>query len=122
MPVDYDKDLIGSCLAKIEAQNLGWRTWFRSKNIEPYVVDYEKLAADNAGTLARIQANIWASRMTNRTRCSAGNREAVRFDQQRMDCAIPKRPGGRGQSRFQWSHEAETATNNPSDGRVEPFF
>ena len=54
MPVDYDKDLIGSCLAKIEAQNLGWRTWFRSKNIEPYVVDYEKLAADNAGTLARI--------------------------------------------------------------------
>jgi LPS sulfotransferase NodH/2-polyprenyl-3-methyl-5-hydroxy-6-metoxy-1,4-benzoquinol methylase len=53
-PVTYDRDLIARCLEKLEAQNEAWRRWFEANNIEPHIVYYEKLAADNAGTLARV--------------------------------------------------------------------
>jgi 2-polyprenyl-3-methyl-5-hydroxy-6-metoxy-1,4-benzoquinol methylase len=44
----YDRELISNFLAKLEEQNRAWRRWFESSKINPFVVTYESLAADQA--------------------------------------------------------------------------
>ena len=52
--VTYDRDLISRCLGSLETQKLGWARWFEANRISPYVVTYEKLAADTAGVVSGI--------------------------------------------------------------------
>lgn len=52
--VTYDQSLIARSLERLEAQNESWRRWFEANNIEPHMVYYEQLAADNSGTLSRV--------------------------------------------------------------------
>jgi trehalose 2-sulfotransferase len=53
-PLTYDRDLIARCLESLDAQRRGWNRWFETNGIEPYVVTYERLAADSAGTIDGI--------------------------------------------------------------------
>jgi LPS sulfotransferase NodH/2-polyprenyl-3-methyl-5-hydroxy-6-metoxy-1,4-benzoquinol methylase len=58
--VTYDRDLISRCLGSLETQKLGWTRWFDANRIDPYVVTYEKLAADTAGVVSGVVKLIGA--------------------------------------------------------------
>lgn len=50
----YDAAHIASVLAEIDAAERGWQEWFSRHAILPVPLSYETLAADPAGTLARV--------------------------------------------------------------------
>lgn len=54
----YDHDQIALELAGLEAESLGWNTWFAANKISPLSVTYEGLAADPKTTLARVLTHI----------------------------------------------------------------
>lgn len=54
----YDRARIARELARVEADERGWSGWFAAEGIEPLRLDYDALAADPAGSVARICAAL----------------------------------------------------------------
>ena len=50
----YDRARLTELIAEAVAHEANWRAWFAGQGIVPLRVTYEGLAADPAGTLARI--------------------------------------------------------------------
>ena len=50
----YDREMIASCLADIEEQDLAWRRWFKAHKVSPFDVSYNDLTKDSAGVVRRI--------------------------------------------------------------------
>jgi trehalose 2-sulfotransferase len=50
----YDRELIANFLVKLEEQNLNWKRWFEDNKIDPFVVSYESLAADQAAVAGSV--------------------------------------------------------------------
>jgi LPS sulfotransferase NodH len=48
----YDKRLIGECLAEIQRQKIGWLRWFELNNITPFVLTYEDLITNTASAIS----------------------------------------------------------------------
>jgi trehalose 2-sulfotransferase len=58
--VPYDRDMISLSLARLEQQTTGWRQWFETNKIDPFVVKYEKLAADQNAVVRSIKELLGA--------------------------------------------------------------
>lgn len=56
--VPYDRDVIATCLQKLEEQRTGWLKWFDANSVEPIKVEYEKLAADRTTVITGIKAKL----------------------------------------------------------------
>lgn len=50
----YDHALIKAELAKLEAYDAGWETWFAKQRIEPHRISYEAMTHDPASTVMTI--------------------------------------------------------------------
>jgi LPS sulfotransferase NodH len=50
----YNRDLIANFLDKLEEQNLNWRRWFETNKVNPFIVNYESLAADQAAVAGGV--------------------------------------------------------------------
>ncbi len=53
---EYDEAAIAEEYAMLEAEAAGWAGWFARHGIEPLRLEYEELAADAIGQLARVGA------------------------------------------------------------------
>jgi len=51
---EYDFERIGRELAKLDAYDAAWNTWFAEQDIVPLRIGYERLSSDPAAVLASI--------------------------------------------------------------------
>jgi LPS sulfotransferase NodH len=54
IPLFYSPEFIEACLQEVRSQADGWTRWFETNKLDPFVVHYEDLLADNPGTVRKI--------------------------------------------------------------------
>lgn len=57
-PAEYDFDAIHACRVEIDEAEAGWRELFDAAGVTPLQVTYEELAADYAGTVAKVASYV----------------------------------------------------------------
>ena len=50
----YDRELISKSIVRLEHQKRAWHRWFAANGIKPFVVTYEKLAADKENVIRSV--------------------------------------------------------------------
>lgn len=58
LPPVYSRRRIAACLARVEAAEQGWDTFFAARGIEPLAVTYETLVADPGRVARRVLAHL----------------------------------------------------------------